>query len=508
TLTVVRGFDVSHRLFRGRRTATYLNATDTDVVRKVAGRAGLAVGRVDASTVVHDHVSQANLSDWEFLSELAQRTGYALSTTDGKLNFRKPPDASSAPQSGTLRSDNPLQLTLGTNLLRFRTFVTAAEQVGSVEVRGWNDREKAAVVATAPADASSATLGVEPASLAKKFSAQPHISVGGTFRTQPEADSAAKAWAGEIAESFASFDGVARGNAKLRAGTPVSLGLVGPPFEGRYTLTTTRHVYDGEDGYTTWFTVSGRQERSLLGLTAGGRNGSRRTVDGTAIAIVTDIRDPEKRGRVKLRFPWLSETYESDWARTVQAWAGNRYGAAILPEVGDEVLVAFEQGGLDRPFVVGGLYNGKDLPRNGNTLVASNGAVATRELVTRVGHTLTFVDDAGKETIRLATAKNGCELELGQSGKKVVLRSDGSVEITGGTDVTIKATGNLELSGRSIAIKAQSGVKVDGGAGEVTVASQSKVGIDGAVVSVNGKGTTEVKASGILQIQGSLVKIN
>ncbi|MGH2720275.1 MAG: VgrG-related protein [Actinomycetota bacterium] len=508
TLTVVRGFDVSHRLFRGRRTEAYRNATCADIARKVAGRAGLTAGRIDASTPVYDHVAQANLSDWEFLSELARRTGYELSVTEGKLDFRKPSDSSAAPQSGTLRSDNPLQLTLGANLLRFRTVVTSAEQVAAVEVRGWSDREKRAVVGTAPADPTSATLGVTPAALGKKFGAPSHISVGGTFRTQPEADSAAKAWAGEIAGSFASFDGMARGNPKLRAGTPVSLGLVGAPFDGRYTLTTTRHVYDGEEGYTTWFTVSGRQERSLLGLAAGPRNGAHARVPGTAVAIVTDLRDPEKRARVKLKFPWLSDTYETDWARTVQVWAGNRYGAAILPEVGDEVLVAFEQGELDRPFVLGGLYNGKDLPRNGGTLVDGGGAVATRELVTRVGHTLTFVDDKGKETIRLATGNGGCVLELGQSGRKLVLRSDGSVEITADQDVTIKATGNLELSGRSIALKAQSGVKVDGGGGEVAVSSQTKVGISGAAVSVNGTGTTEVKASGILQIQGSLVKIN
>ena len=82
---------------------------------------------------------------------------------------------------------------------------------------------------------------------------------------------------------------------------------------------------------------------------------------GVAKALVTNVKDPLKLGRVRLRFPWLSDTYESDWCRVVQL-GGVRGGGLILPEVGDEVLCAFDRGSLEHPYVIAGLYNGKDKP--------------------------------------------------------------------------------------------------------------------------------------------------
>ncbi|GAA3074482.1 hypothetical protein GCM10020000_69340 [Streptomyces olivoverticillatus] len=80
-----------------------------------------------------------------------------------------------------------------------------------------------------------------------------------------------------------------------------------------------------------------------------------------ANALVTDVNDPLKQGRVRLRFPWLDDKYVSDWTRTVQM--GGLGGGGIFPmDVNDEVLVAFDRGALDHPFVIGGLYNGKDQP--------------------------------------------------------------------------------------------------------------------------------------------------
>lgn len=148
----------------------------------------------------------------------------------------------------------------------------------------------------------------------------------------------------------------------MRAGTAVALNAVGAPFEGRYTVTTSRHVFDAVRGYETWITVSGQQERSVYGLTGGSpaaASGSR--CAGLVSGTVTDTQDPEGSGRVKVRFPWLSDEYASDWARTAQS-GGTGGGEAFIPEVGDEVLVGFEHGHLDRPYVLAGLYNGQDRP--------------------------------------------------------------------------------------------------------------------------------------------------
>jgi uncharacterized protein involved in type VI secretion and phage assembly len=389
--------------------------------------------------------------------------------------------------------------------------VTSAEQVSEVSVRSWDPKQKREIVASAPAATVAASLGATtPASLAAKFGNPKYVSVGVPYGSQGECDHAAQAIAEEIASSFAAFDGVAIGNAKLRAGVAVSLGQAGPPFDGKYTLATTRHVYDHE-GYTTWFTVSGSQDRSLLGLASGGSPGGSTATSGTPIpgvvpAIVTNANDPENLGRVKLKLPWLSDTYESDWVRTVQMWAGSGYGSLVAPEVGDEVLAAFEFGDLRRPYVVGGLYNGKDKPFAGDLplIDSGSGKVNKRQLASRTGHVLVFEDKVGtNDGIFVQTSDNKYALNLSKNKRTVSLLADGTIEITcsgapGG--ISIKADGNLELSGRQISIKAQSGVSIDAGAGAFSA--------KGMQVAVEGQAQAEFKASGVLQIQGSLVKIN
>ena len=108
----------------------------------------------------------------------------------------------------------------------------------------------------------------------------------------------------------------------------MSIDGLGEPFDGKYTITTSRHRFDPLTGYTTSFSVTGRRDRTLLGLASSGRG---KAPAGIVIGQVSDAADPEKAGRVKLTFPWLSDDYVSDWARTVQSGAGKDRGWQVLP---------------------------------------------------------------------------------------------------------------------------------------------------------------------------------
>jgi phage protein D/phage baseplate assembly protein gpV len=458
TFAIARGFDHSHRLFRGRRTETYTNVTYADVARTVATRAGLKVGKIDPTPGVHQHVSQGNLSDWQFLRALASEIGYEVVVIDNKLELRNPAQSGKAPGGGTLDSQNPLQLSMGGNLLRLRAVVTSAEQVKEVQVRGWDVGQKRALVGSAPAATESASLPLTPAGLAGTFDAVEFVATNVPYRTQAEVDAAAKALANQLAGAFAELEGVARGNPKLKAGTPVSLALAGEPFDGKYTLSSSRHVLDPESGYTTWFTVTGRQERSLLSLSTPGGNGSAPPpLHGVAVAQVTDVRDPDELGRVKLKYPWMSDSYVSDWARVMQPGAGPERGAVILPEVNDEVLVAFEHGDLRRPYVVGGLYNGVDKPKLGDKLVdGATGAVRRRGFVSKRGHLLVFFDDEADEGVALLTGDSKLRVALDRTKTVIHVASDGRVEIDATQDITIKAGKNLVLeAGATMELKAK-----------------------------------------------------
>ncbi len=388
--TVLRGYDMSHRLHRGRRTETYKNVTDSDIARTVASRASLTVGKIDSTSGTHDHVSQANQSDWDFLKSRAREIGYELAMEDGKFNFRKPIQASAAPQNGTYQNhSDPLQLVFGDDLIEFRPRVTSAEQVNDVKVRGWDPVQKQTVIGSAnAATVTTDSLRDNPASLANKFGGPTFTAVNRPLAQQAQVDGAAGSIAELISSAFAEADGLANGNPKLKAGATVSVGVVGDKFSGKYTLTSARHVF-GEQGYRTHFVISGRQDRSLLGLASlGASNGHAsaggQPINGVVVAIVTDNNDPNNTARVKLKFPWLDDSYESDWARLAQLGAGPNSGAVWIPEVNDEVLVAFENGDIRRPYVVGNLYNGVDTPNEGSGLF-DNGKVKRRGFISRMG---------------------------------------------------------------------------------------------------------------------------
>jgi uncharacterized protein involved in type VI secretion and phage assembly len=220
-------------------------------------------------------------------------------------------------------------------------------------------------------------------------------------------------------------------------------------------------VVDGR-GYRTEFVVSGRADRSLLGLTSGAGHRGGGGIQGVVVGVVTEVRDT---GEVKLTYPWLSDDYESWWARVAQLGAGADRGAMWLPEVNDEVLVAFEHGDTRRPYVVGQLYNGTDKPQAGDGLVdSSSGAVKRRGFVSRLGHRLVFLDDDSKSGIALLSADSTLKISLNQSGTTIKIGADGTVEISGTKGVTIDSGADLKLhASGTLEIKGDKGVKVDGG---------------------------------------------
>src|ERR1700736_2809202 len=470
--TILRGYDLSHRLHRGRQTQTYKNVTDSDIARQVAQRAGLQVGQIDSTSVTYDHVSQPNQSDWDFLKSRAREIGYEMGMEDGKFYFRKPIQSSGAPSKGDYQSHtDPLQLVFGDDLIEFRPRVTSAEQVSTIKVRGWDPVQKQVVIGSASAATVAAGIKDKPSALASTFGGQTFTAVNRPLPQQPMVDGAASSIAEIISGSFAEADGVAVGNPNLKAGATVSVGVVGDHFEGQYTLSGARHVF-GPNGYRTHFVISGRQDRSLLGLASlGASNGSVSAggapINGVVIAQVTDNNDPNNQARVKLKFPWLDDNYESDWARITQLGAGGKQSGAVwIPEKDDEVLVAFEFGDIRRPYVVGSLYNGQDTPNLGDGLF-DNGKVKRRGFISRAGHKFIFFDDedGNKKGIAFISSDGNLKISLNETNSEIHISSQGKVHVECQQDMTLETQGNLKLSGQGVSVEAQNSLDLKGGAG-------------------------------------------
>ena len=192
-------------------------------------------------------------------------------------------------------------------------------------------------------------------------------------------------------------------------------------------------------------------------------------VYGVVVGIVTNHKDPDDLGRVKLKFPWLSDSYESDWARITQLGAGPNAGAVFIPEVNDEVLVAFEHGDIRHPYVVGSLYNGKDKPALGSSLF-NQGKVKRNGFVSRKGHKLIFFEDQGKAGIALITSDAKLTISLDESGSeiriksqgKVTIESQGDMKLKSGGGVSVQAGGSLELKGSTVKVTGDSSVQIKG----------------------------------------------
>ncbi|MFE0602048.1 VgrG-related protein [Streptomyces sp. NPDC058892] len=492
SFTVVRAYSTAHRLQRGRKVVAYRNMTAAAIVRKVAAGAGLAVGKVEAAPVTYQQLSQANVSDWDFLQFLAGESGAQVRVDDnGVLQFTRPVQASGAPSPSTSAVRDPMVLEYGRNLLALRAALSAADGASKVQVRGWDVTTKRPLVAEQPSVVSDTVVpGLAPQS-ATRFGAA-SVSVTDTpYRTQAETTAVAKAAAAQISSGFGELEAVAEGNPLLRAGKPVALGNVGQAFSGRYTATAVQHVLEPHGGFRSTVWVSASPDRSLTGLVTGANAPGRGPrIPGLAIGVVTDVREPNgsQRGAVRLKFPWLDDTYVSDWVRTVQ-WGGKGGGGVVSPEVNDEVLVGFEQGLLDSPYVIGGLYNGVDEPSPHDVPLvdATSGKVNRRSIVSRSGHRVELLDAAapGPSGLRLVTGDERLEVRMddrrdrievtvyagrGRPATSVLMDKDGitldarqgTVKVSG-RQVDIDGTAGVSIGGRSVKVSGTSDVTVDGG---------------------------------------------
>lgn len=478
----ITGYDQSHRLHRGRKTATFNDVTDSQLAKQIADAAKIDVGIIDPTTDTLAHVAQINETDWSFLQARARQSGNRVYVKDGKFNFR----TDAEPEPGM-----PVKMRYGNGgeLLEFRARMTANEQVGAVEVRGWDAETKKPISETASTTIASASLAnssIGAGTIDTTFGTATFVRTDQGIGTSADAKSAAKRLTVDMSSGQLYATGTANGNPHVTANARIDVSGTGKAFDGEWVVSHSRHLFD-RLGYTTHFTVSGSQDRSLAGLIAGMAGGApeiARAINGVVAGIVSDTDDPKHIGRVKVSVPLLGDTFVTDWIRVCYPGAGKERGLFICPENHDEVLVAFSHGLGQEPFVIGSLFNGEDKPDNPTYTASKDGAVTRRAWTSRKGHKIVMLEDPDHpddDMINLVT-KNGVVMSLKDNGELIVdgqsalfnlaktfdISADGDVTING-KNITINASAVLALA-------AKSGAKVDGG---------SKAEIKGGTVTLN-----------------------
>lgn len=182
---------------------------------------------------------------------------------------------------------------------------------------------------------------------------------------------------------------------------------------------------------------------------------------GVYPALVSDIRDPDGQGRVKITLPWAPDTggarYEA-WARLATLMGGNNRGSWFIPDTNDEVLVVFEGGDPRRPYVIGGLWNGSDAPPDS---MDSGGRNQRKVLRSRNGVKITLDDSDGQEKLILetpggqkATLKDGPgAVEIVDSNGNTVKLESSGITVTAGAKVTVNAS-TAEISAGMVNVNA------------------------------------------------------
>jgi uncharacterized protein involved in type VI secretion and phage assembly len=202
-------------------------------------------------------------------------------------------------------------------------------------------------------------------------------------------------------------------------------------------------------------------------------------INGVVIGIVTNNNDPQGMGRVRVRFPWRGDDDESYWARVATLMAGNDRGTFFLPEVDDEVLVAFDHGDINHPYVIGALWNGVDTPPETNAEGKNN----IRTIKSRSGHEIIFDDNHEQKSEKLEIHTN--------AGHTILLDDSAGAE-------------KIEIKDKTDNNK----ITIDSVQNSITIESATQLKIKANVVEIEGTTSLTLKSNAALTIQGLPVKIN
>lgn len=500
TTFTVEALDDARKLGNSINLSSDLNTTASDVISAIAGDAGLTPDVTTTSTTF-DHL-QVHGTPLQYLDMLASRYGYVwyVDGTTLTVKERQQPSA--------------VSLEAGVDLLGFRGRVSTTGLPTSVEVRSWDPDTKESIVGTA--DVTN-TPEIDVAGMSGALEENLTMTViRAGVPTQAEANAVAQGLAARIAAMIVSGSGETSADPAIVPGGQVELSNLGDNWSGTYHVTGVEHTFGADLSFVTRFTVGPNESGGLTGLLGrrAGVTSNEQMVSGISIGVVTDITDPDGKNRVKVKIPNIADDHETFWSRVVCPGAGNNRGFLAMPEIGDEVAVAYENGDIQRPYVLGGLWNGVDAIPDNHTVV-DNHTVGARSITTRGGAYLALSDDPddteGARYIKIVTANQSATVHIGEDNvtidapdlpltfknakAEIEIKDDGAINITAKqgnltldaktNDVVIKGN-NVKLTATSNAeIKASVQATLKGDAGATVDAGGAIAAVKGSMVNLN-----------------------
>lgn len=520
-----RGND--HVLARTTKIHSYVEMTRKDMLASLVAEHGWRLDYTGTDGDIKFPYMLRTGTDAEFLDMLARPDGYEWFVRDNTLVFRDRQD-----QDGpTLHADR--------GMLRFSARYQAETTASNLTLHGWDVRTQQEVsgvahlrhLATAEQLGSDADfVSTQQHSAFEAFDASLDVSTA-AVADQKEATLTAEGFAKRMLRSAVRAEGLTLATPEIVVGSFVKIEGVGERLGGRYFVTRVVHEFTpGQETRTRFFcdpstaVASGEGARPGMagpGEDASGGGAGHPSYPATGplggfgrnhlvIGQVTNINDPEKLGRVRVKFPGLGGGDESAWARPVLPGAGSQRGLDLRPEIDDEVIVAFAQGDPRMPLVLGGVYSGARKPTYEET---EHSVVTKRTLRTRVGHELVLSDGpGGKGTadrhVKVALADGKTSLLVGEDRIVVEAPSGNPISLkAGSTSLTITDGGDLEIKAKNVTINADANIKIAGM--QVEAAAKATMKLDAkATFDAKGGASAKLEGGATTVVKGAIVQIN
>lgn len=486
--------DKATKMTIGRKNANYVDKTDSDVMTTLIGNHGLSA-TVTSTTLSYGELVQYYSSDWDFLLARAEFNGMLVNVEDGAVTV-KAPDASGDPVFGPK---------WGRDLYEFSADVDARMQYVQTQATAWDPATQDIVQGSEAKPGTLSGQGNLTGSTLADVASPPTFGLQ-TGTTQVKDSLTTWAKATQTKAELARIRGHMRcmGTAQAKPGVVAGVSGVGTRFAGKVFVTAVEHALVGgfwhsdvEFGMDPHWHPHGDdvEAPAAAGLLPG--------VSGLQIGVVIKLDgDPLDAQRIQIKLPVMQAATEGVWARLIQGYASNGFGAFFVPEINDEVIVGYLNDDPCHPVILGAVYSGKNKPAY--TIEAAND---TKAIVTRAKHVIEFnekdkiitvttpgknkvvIDDSTKSI--LIQDQNNNSIKLSPDGiacdspKDITLNAKGSIKMT--------AVGNIEMTSQSADIKA----------GALNINCEAQVGFVG-----KGAASAELSAAGQTTVKGAMVMIN
>lgn len=483
---VVECRDYAYPMTQVAADVVYEDQSDSDIITAVLANYGALQATVQAVGPTQANSVQFSCTDWDFVRNRARANGAVIIVEDKKISVMPP----------TLSGDAELRITYGLDMIDFQAELSAAKQPASVEARAWDANTQALLVATSNAAALNDQGNVTTSQLAEAThnnTRHVNAAIADNEALQAQAN-AEQLWAGlSRIVGTCTFTG----SAKARIGELIELAGVGSRFNGLAYLGGVEHHFS-DAGWTTTAFLGLPQDDPTTATAQHGAVPSQ----GLQIGVVTQIEeDPRAENRIAIELPLLEQSSTKLWARLASSWASDAYGALCVPDVGDEVVVGFQQGDPAQAIVLGSLYSSKRAPHQ-----AWDQENNWHGLQTKSGITIGLDD---KEQAIQVETPGGIKI-LANDDKKSLTMED-----MNGNKLSFSSDGIQLEAAKEITIKAQAGININAGA-KLAQSGKTDVSIQGmnvavkadASASVKGSASAELSATGQTVVKGAMVMIN